>query len=118
MYEYSAKVDRVIDGDTIVVRIDLGFSIFWETPVRLFGINAPEMNSKSPLERAEAKVAKSFLADAVLNKTVKLRSAKPKDKYGRYLAEVWLLSTSERSVNDQMVRLGLAKPWDGQGQKP
>ena len=58
MYQYSATVNRVIDGDTIEVTVDLGFSLSWVTPVRLFGINAPEMNSKVEAERDRAKAAR------------------------------------------------------------
>lgn len=59
MYEYQATVERIIDGDTIEVTIDLGFSIKWSTPVRLFGINAAETNSKVTAEREQAQLAKS-----------------------------------------------------------
>lgn len=119
MYEYMATVNRVIDGDSIEVTIDLGFSIQWNTPVRLYGINAAETNSTDPAERATAMLAKQWLTEQVNGKVVRLQSVKPKDKYGRYLAEVWLTSGMQtRSVNDQMVKLELAKPWDGHGMKP
>ena len=119
MWEYQATVNRVIDGDTIVVSIDLGFSLTWQTPVRLYGINAPETNSQDPIERANGVLAKKWLTKQVDGKTVRLRSVKPKDKYGRYLAEVWLTGGLQvRSINEQMAKLELAKPWDGQGEKP
>lgn len=119
MYEYHAQVNRVIDGDTIEVSVDLGFSLAWTTPVRLFGINAPESNSKDPIERAGAKVARSYLVDILLGKTVKVQTVKPKDKYGRYLAEVWRTDGLQtQSVNQKMVAMGLVKAWDGHGEKP
>lgn len=119
MYEYQATVNRVIDGDTIEVSVDLGFSLVWTTPVRLFGINTPETNSKVAEERAMAMQAKKWLADAINGKTVRVKTVKPKDKYGRYLAEVWMTDGIQAtSVNEQMVKLGLAKVWDGQGEKP
>ena len=46
MYEYRAKLIKIIDGDTIDVKIDLGFGISLKKRVRLFGINAPETRSK------------------------------------------------------------------------
>lgn len=119
MYEYQATVNQVIDGDTIDVTIDLGFSIYQKQRVRLYGINAPETNSKDVGEREAGLSAKVFLADKVINHQVKLYSVKPKDKYGRYLAVVWLTDGIQaESLNDTMIRLGLAKPWDGQGEKP
>ncbi len=42
MYEYSCKVDRVVDGDTIDVVLDLGFDIIYSSRVRLYGIDTPE----------------------------------------------------------------------------
>lgn len=117
--EYPALVKRVIDGDTIVVTVDLGFSIFHDMPLRMYGINAPETNSSNPVERANGLAAKRWLEDRVDGKSVLVQSVKPSDKYGRYLAEVWLTDgLQEESVNQQMVRLKLAKSWDGQGEKP
>ena len=119
MYEYLATVNRVIDGDTIEVSVDLGFSLVWRTPVRLYGINAPETNSKSAVERAAAMVAKTYLQAHIDSKEVRVKTVKPKDKYGRYLAEVWRTDGLQtRSVNQAMIDLELVKPWDGQGEKP
>lgn len=119
MYEYQATVNRVIDGDTIEVSVDLGFSLVWTTPVRLYGINAPETNSKSPMERAAAMVAKTYLIANIEGKEVRVKTVKPKDKYGRYLAEVWQTGGLQaQSVNQAMIDLELAKPWDGAGEKP
>jgi endonuclease YncB( thermonuclease family) len=56
MYEYMAKVTRVIDGDTIEVEIDLGFKIKHTTILRLSGINAPELRTP------EGVAAKRYLA--------------------------------------------------------
>ena len=48
MYEYKAKLVRVIDGDTIDVDIDLGFKVFLQKErVRLFGINTPESRTRN-----------------------------------------------------------------------
>ena len=41
MYEYSAKLIRVIDGDTIDASIDLGFDVWVKKRIRLYGIDAP-----------------------------------------------------------------------------
>ena len=42
MYEYGCEVDRVVDGDTIDVTLDLGFDILFKSRVRLYGIDTPE----------------------------------------------------------------------------
>lgn len=47
MYVYRATVNRVIDGDTIEVTVDLGFCASLRQTVRLYGINAPELHGAS-----------------------------------------------------------------------
>jgi micrococcal nuclease len=87
-----AVVERVIDGDTIVVENN--------THIRLLGINTPEKGEKYYSE------AKSFLEMIILNKTVKLKYGSEKqDKYGRTLAYVLV---DEKNVNKEMVDEGYA----------
>jgi micrococcal nuclease len=84
-------VERVIDGDTIVIN---GSSI------RMLGINAPEKGEKY------FKESKEFLENLVLNKTVKLRFGKEKtDKYRRTLAYIFL---GEINVNELLIEKGFA----------
>ena len=52
MYEYAAKVERVVDGDTIDVTLDLGFSIQYQARIRLLGINTPESRTRDKAEKA------------------------------------------------------------------
>ncbi|MCK9596024.1 thermonuclease family protein [Candidatus Pacearchaeota archaeon] len=88
----TTKVERVIDGDTIVVENN--------THVRLLGINTPEKKEKYYQE------AKNFLEMAVLNKTIKLEYGKDKtDRYGRELAYVFV---GNANVNKEMVDEGYA----------
>ena len=51
MYTYKAKLQRVVDGDTIDATIDLGFDIFVKKRIRFAGINAPERWSRNPAGR-------------------------------------------------------------------
>jgi len=81
LYEYKCTIVKVIDGDTVDVSIDLGLRIYHETRIRLYGINAPEINTD------EGKRAKSRLSELMpvggefILRTIKDR----KEKYGRYL---------------------------------
>jgi len=120
MYEYQANVIEVLDGDTITVTIDLGFKLTYSTPVRFFGINAPEVHSTNAKEKSDGLKAKAKLTELLAGKIVTLRTVKPNDKYGRYLADVYLSGggLQEKSVNQQMIDLGFCKPWDGKGAKP
>ena len=52
MYEYSCEIDRVVDGDTVDVIIDLGFKIFHKARVRMYGIDTPESRTRDLDEKA------------------------------------------------------------------
>lgn len=112
MYEYAATVVRVVDGDTIDARLDLGFDISFETRFRLTGINAPEMHTPA------GPPARDHLV-SLLAKTTVLTVRTEKDhteKYGRYLGT--FITPDGVDLNAQMVADGFAKPWDGKGTPP
>ena len=103
MYEYLATVIRVVDGDTVDCRIDLGWNVFVEGKVRLLGINAPEMRTP------EGPISKAFLERLMpVGNIFLLRSVKDrKEKYGRYLGVFYKVGP-DQSVNDEMVASGMA----------
>jgi micrococcal nuclease len=104
MYEYKAKIIRVVDGDTVDAEVDLGFHVVITMKFRLAGINAPEMKT------AEGKKAKSALISVIEGKTVKILTIKDKqEKYGRYLAII--LENDKNNVNNWLVEQGLATPY-------
>ena len=91
MYEYSCKVERVVDGDTIDVVLDLGFDILYKSRVRLYGIDTPESRTRDLDEKARGKLAKNFLKDAIDQGKKVVIQTKLKDsrgKFGRVLGEV------------------------------
>jgi len=110
MYEYKAKLLKVIDGDTIDVMIDLGFDTWIKTRLRLYGINAPESRTRDKAEKELGLKAKEEVRE-YLTKDLTL-IVKEKGKYGRYLAEVYP-SNKKMSINDHLLKLGLAKPYFG-----
>lgn len=112
-YRYSACLKRVIDGDTFVLTVDLGFSIHVDMTLRLLSsqgaIDCPEMRTK------EGREVKAFVDEwfAYKNDSVTIETTKPdgaKDKYGRYLAMVY---AGEKNLGDRLLELGLAtrKDW-------
>jgi micrococcal nuclease len=102
MYEYQATVVDVIDGDTVRLDVDLGFSIRQRMALRLYGINAPEMVGAT---KAAGVLARLFLmAMFPLDGRVTIRTFKDKtDKYGRILADIFtqndLVPVSKRMVD-------------------
>jgi micrococcal nuclease len=117
MYTYSAKILRVIDGDTIESEIDLGFGVSIRKIVRLNGIDTPEKNSRIVSERELAVKATARTKYALENKTVILKTQLDKDdKYGRVLAYVYVSEKdveSNQSFNIKLIQEGLAFPYSG-----
>lgn len=107
MYTYKAIVQRIVDGDTIIVDIDLGFGVWLrEQSVRLSKINAPEIRGAT---REAGLVAKDFLSKLILNKRVQIRTEKDDDKYGRWLATVLIEEDQNLiDINHKMVVEGHA----------
>ena len=60
MYEYKAKVHRIIDGDTVDVTIDLGFEMTTKQRIRLYGIDTPETRTRDLKEKARGEYLESF----------------------------------------------------------
>ena len=109
MYEYRAKVLRVVDGDTLHLSVDMGLETTRLLIVRLAGINAPEKNTP------EGVVAMDFTrtwceAHADHDGWVLLRTIKDRrEKYGRYLAEILAYDDDDGySLNDTLVSTGNA----------
>jgi len=110
---YVGVVERVIDGDTIKVRIDLGFDVWRAERIRLRGIDTPEL--KSP----EGRRARDFVEEAVEEAPyVVLRTYKT-DRYARYIADVFCIKEPEekglvfacgRFLNQELLDEGLARP--------
>tara|TARA_R100000900_G_scaffold25284_1_gene19954 strand:+ start:45 stop:488 length:444 start_codon:yes stop_codon:yes gene_type:complete len=114
MYEYGCQVTRVVDGDTVDVILDLGFSILHKCRVRLYGIDTPESRTRDLDEKARGKLASKFLADAINNgKKVVLRSKlkDSKGKYGRVLGEIVV---DDININVSMIENYLAVAYHGQ----
>tara|TARA_R110000803_G_scaffold207771_1_gene275926 strand:- start:140 stop:562 length:423 start_codon:yes stop_codon:yes gene_type:complete len=91
MYEYSCTVERVVDGDTVDVVLNLGFDILYKCRVRLYGIDTPESRTRNLDEKARGKMAGAFLKEAIDNGTKVVIQTKLKDsrgKFGRVLGNV------------------------------
>ena len=111
MYEYRARVMRVIDGDTVEAEIDLGFRVSLEVVLRLVGINTPEVHGP---DRPRGLAAKQHLVELLQQLTpadgqITVRTQKDlTEKYGRYLAT---LIASDVNLNDRLVTDGHAVPF-------
>jgi micrococcal nuclease len=118
VYEYDATVESVYDGDTMTVMMDLGLEVHRRISLRLHGIDTPEIKTGSDESKKQAKVARDYVTQQCVGRRVRIKTIKDKtEKYGRYLAIVWLLDAKgqpvEESLNDALIRLGYAKAYDG-----
>lgn len=85
MYTYKMTLLRVIDGDTIVAMVDLGFSIHRKTTIRLLEIDTPEIRGP---DSAKGFIAKKKLEDFLTNKHLTIISTSV-DSFGRALGLVY-----------------------------
>lgn len=112
-YDYKAEVVRVVDGDTIRFRVDVGFYMTFEENFRLLGINTPEIRGE---ERPEGLKAKEFVIETLSKiEFVRIETSKT-GKYGRWLANVYYWNEDENCevlLNDQLVKLGYAEVYNG-----
>lgn len=104
-----ATVKRWVDGDTVVLDVDLPFGLTGRYDFRLFGIDTPERGFRG---WAEATGMANHFAPA--GSLVSVRTFKDPDKYGRYLAVV---GAGGLVVNDELVLAGLAGLYSG-GPRP
>jgi len=95
MYQYKAIIQKVIDGDTLEIAIDLGLSMWiHDEKVRLYGVNTPEVYGvkKGSPEWEQGNKASEFVK-SVLNDKDEIIVKKIKDKKeknGRYLAVIYI----------------------------
>jgi micrococcal nuclease len=116
MYEYRVKkVHKVVDGDTIDVDIDLGFSVSFFSRVRLAGIDTPESRTTDAKEKALGlEVKEKIKKELAAAKDVVIKTEKPdsSEKYGRILGWVFL-DGSEVSLNQKLINEGYAWTYGG-----
>ena len=97
LYTYKAYVERVIDGDTIKVQIDLGFDTWTRQTIRFRGIDAYEIDTKT------GKRAKEFVERELANEPFVILKSTRDDKYGRYLGDIFLSDGGNQYLNQRLL---------------
>ena len=113
------EINRVVDGDTIDVTIDLGFDLYKKERVRVAGVDTPEKRTRDLEEKALGLDAtnwmKKNLEDAIdgdVELTIRTELKGGMGKYGRLLG--WLyIGDDELSLNEKMITEGYAWSYDG-----
>ena len=114
MYEYSCKVERVVDGDTIDVVLNLGFDILYKSRVRLYGIDTPESRTRNLDEKARGKMAGAFLKDAIEKGEKVIIQTKLKDSRGKFGRVLGNVIVDGININQTMIENFLAVAYFGQ----
>ena len=109
MYHYKATLNRIIDGDTIDVNIDLGFDVKIKQRVRLYGINTPEVRTKDLKEKEKGIEATEYLKKILPRTFIIQTILNKRGKYGRVLGIIWV---KEENINERMVNEGYATKYD------
>ena len=114
MYTYKAKLDRVVDGDTVDAHIDLGFDITIHKRIRLAGIDTPESRTRDLEEKARGLASKDKLIELLGDGDFVLES-KEVGKYGRVLGTLYI---DKLNINQTLVDEGFAvEYWGGKKKK-
>jgi micrococcal nuclease len=111
MYCYKAKLNRIIDGDTFVLAIDVGFEITINTHVRVLDLDTPEIfHSSCKAEKIHGFEAKLKASMLLQGKELTILTKK-KGKYGRYLADIFI-EPEGLNFADEMRKAGFQKKKD------
>lgn len=113
MYTYNAKLDRVVDGDTIDALVDLGFDTWKKVRIRMHGIDAWESRTRDLEEKEKGLDAKNRLIELLEgNQNEFILVSHGVGKFGRCLGEIFL-SLGDDSINNLLIAEGHAKQYYG-----
>ena len=118
-YIYKAKLDRVVDGDTVDALIDVGFDIWFKKRIRFMGLDTWESRTRDLEEKKLGKLAKERtrqLLEDVSSKSGYFRvKSHGLGKYGRVLGEIFIMDKDGKqwNVNETLIAEGHAYVYDG-----
>ena len=124
MYEYRAKILRVVDGDTVDVDIDLGFGVWMHKErVRMMGIDTPESRTRDKVEKkfglASKEYVKAYLpigSMQVLKTEIDKSGEDKKGKFGRILGDFLVYDSkddAQRKLTEIMIDQGYGVAYFG-----
>lgn len=117
MFQYAAKVVRVVDGDTMYLDVDLGFYVRMMLDIRLKGVNTPEIRGAS---RQAGLEAKAYVEKALPVGSLVVVNTYKVERFGRYLADVYYrpgaatrdeILAQPQHLNQELLDKGLAVPF-------
>ena len=118
-YIYRAKLDRVVDGDTVDALIDVGFDIWFKKRIRFMGLDTWESRTRDLEEKKLGKLAKERTRQSLEDVSSKSGYFRVKShglgKYGRVLGEIFIMDKDGKqwNVNETLIAEGHAYVYDG-----
>ena len=113
-YIYRAKLERVVDGDTVDALIDVGFNIWFKKRIRFMGLDTWESRTRDLEEKKLGKLAKERtrqLLEEVSSKPGYFRiKSHGLGKYGRVLGEIFIMDKDDKiwNINETLIKEGHA----------
>ena len=112
-YIYRGKLERVVDGDTADVMIDLGFDVWIKSRLRFKGVDTWEKRTRNKEEKAKGLAASAFTKEYLEKNDGKfVVQSYGKGKYGRVLAEIFI-DGEDKSLNQLLIENGHAYIYEG-----
>ena len=120
MYQYKCKINKVLDGDTVDIDLDLGFNIVLSNQrVRMAGVDTPESRTSNKEEKPRGLLSKKKLAEKIPVGSWQIietqRSDNNDDKFGRILG-VFILEDGTK-VNDWLIKNNYAVAYRGENKE-
>jgi micrococcal nuclease len=120
MYQYKCKINKVLDGDTVDIDLDLGFNIVLANQrVRMAGVDTPESRTSNKEEKPRGLLSKKKLAEKIPVGSWQIietqRSDNNDDKFGRILG-VFILEDGTK-VNDWLIKNNYAVAYRGENKE-
>ena len=112
-FRYKAILRRIVDGDTLICDVDLGFKVYTTQRVRLWGINTPETRTRNLEEKKKGLAAKERLTEIMESVETFYLESHEVGKYGRCLGSLFLHVDFSKSINEQLVEEGHAVEYFG-----
>ena len=111
MYEYRCKLIRVVDADTVICNVDLGFSVVLANQrIRFYGIDTPESRTRNKEEKKLGLNAKARTKELISKQFIMKTHKDAKGKFGRILGEPLVDGVS---ICDILIKEGHARPYFG-----
>jgi endonuclease YncB( thermonuclease family) len=123
VYDYQFDLDEFQDGDSIIITVDLGWDpITTRRKLRLNRIDCPPLGTvrgDAALDWLRSRLEQIPRSQRIVQ-SIKLKTVDraKQEKWGRWLAELWDGGIGATNLNDELVALGLAAYWNGEGPHP